>query len=134
HVRDAHGLLVSLEARVELCGAAIPKALDALVAPFDLGKLEMAQELVHRGHDVRVRVEGAAGKADIPSAIAAQATQRASLAAHPAHRQAAAERLAVGDEVRRHAEIFLRAARSQPEPEENLVEDERDAALGADSA
>ena len=46
----------------------------------------------------------------------------------------AAERLAVGHHVGAHAEILLRAARREAEADEHLVEDQHDAALGADRA
>ena len=59
---------------------------------------------------------------------------RSLAAADDADRQAAAERLAVGDEVGAHAEIFLRAARREAEADEDLVEDQHDVALGADRA
>ena len=59
---------------------------------------------------------------------------RSRAAAHHADRQAAAERLAVGDEVGADAEIFLRAAGREAEADEHLVEDQHDVALGADLA
>ena len=51
-----------------------------------------------------------------------------------AHRQAAPEGLAVGDHVGLHAEVLLRTPRGEPEAGEHLVEDQHDAALGADLA
>ena len=63
--------------------------------------------------------------------IASSSSRRA---AHHADGQAAAECLAVGDEVGPDAEIFLRAAERQAEADEDLVEDQHDAALGADRA
>ena len=59
---------------------------------------------------------------------------RSRAAADHAHRQAAAQRLAVGDHVGPHAEVLLRAAGREAEADEDLVEDQHDAALGADLA
>ena len=52
-------------------------------------------------------------------------------AAQDADRQAATERLAVGHHVAAHAEVLLRATGGEAEADEDLVEDEDDAALGA---
>ena len=46
----------------------------------------------------------------------------------------AAERLAIGDESALDAEILLRAAGREAEADEHLVENQHDAALGADRA
>ena len=48
--------------------------------------------------------------------------------------QAAGDGLAVGHHVGAHAEVFLRAARGEPESHEHFVEDQHDAPLGADLA
>jgi hypothetical protein len=78
-----------------------------------------------------VRVEGAAREADVGRPLFAEALHQLAPAADHAHRQAAAQRLAVGDHVGAHAEVLLRAARRQPEADEHLVEDQHDAALAA---
>ena len=83
---------------------------------------------------MRMRVEGAAGEADVGRALVAVALHPRRAAADHAHRQPAAQRLAVGDQVGLHAEVALRAARAEAEAHEHLVEDQRDAALGADLA
>ena len=79
-----------------------------------------------------MRVEGAARKANVHRTVVAIAFHELSAAAHYADRKPAAERLAIGHEIGPHAEVFLCAARRQPEAEEYLVEDQRDAALCAD--
>ena len=81
-----------------------------------------------------MRVERAAREADVGRAILAEALHEAVVAAHHADREAAAHRLAVGHDVGFHAEIFLGAAQGHAEAEEDLVEDQHDAALGADGA
>ena len=86
---------------------------------------------MHRRHHVGVGVEGAAGETHVDRAIVTVALHVAVAAADDADGQAAAEALAVGHEVGAHAEILLRAARSEAEADENLVEDEDDAAPGA---
>ena len=81
-----------------------------------------------------MRIEGAAGKADIGGPVFAEALHQLVAAADDADRQSAAERLAVGDEVGLDAEIFLRAAFGEPKADEDFVEDQHDIALGADFA
>ena len=56
------------------------------------------------------------------------------MAAHDADGKTAAHRLAVGHDIGLDAEIFLGAARRQAEADEDLVEDQHDAALAADRA
>ena len=81
-----------------------------------------------------MRVERAARKADIGRSILAETFHQVLAAADGADRQAAAERLAVGDEVGPDAEISLRAARREAEADEDLIERRtRRAALSATS-
>ena len=94
----------------------------------------MAQELVHRRHDVGMRIERAAGEADVGRPVVAKALHQFAAAAHDADRKPAAERLAVGHEIGAHAEIVLRAAVGEAEADEHLVEDQDDVAFGADRA
>ncbi len=79
-----------------------------------------------------MRVERAAGKADIAGTIVAEALHQRTLAADNADRQSAAQRLAVGHQIGANAEIILRAALGEAEADEDLVEDQNDAAFGAD--
>ena len=52
-------------------------------------------------------------------------------AAHRAYRKAACQGLSVGHQVGAHAEVLLRPAHRQAEPDKHLVEDQHDAALRA---
>ena len=79
-------------------------------------------------------VEGAAGKAEVGRAVLAEALHQVLATADHTDRQAAAQRLAVGHQVGLDAEELLRAAGRQAEAHEHLVEDQHDAALGADLA
>ena len=87
---------------------------------------------MHRRHHVRMRVERAAGKADVGRTVVAEPLHQVLAAADDADRKPAAERLAVGDEVGLDAEIFLRAAYGEAKADEHLVEDQDDVALAAD--
>ena len=79
-----------------------------------------------------MRIEGAAGEADVGGTIVAKTPHQILAAADHADRQATREALAVGHHVGADAEIFLGAAGGEPEADEDLVEDQDDAALGAD--
>ena len=79
-----------------------------------------------------MRIEGAAGKADVGGTIVAEAAHQFLASAHHADGKAAGKALAVGHHVGADAEIFLRAAGGDAEADEHLVEDQDDAALGAD--
>src|SRR5215468_5006070 len=79
-----------------------------------------------------MRVERAAGEADVDRPVVAEAFHELLAAAEHADGQAAAEALAVGDQVGLDAEILLRAAESEPEADEDLIEDQDDMALAAD--
>ncbi len=89
---------------------------------------------MHRAHHIRMRVERAARETDVRRPVLAEALHQLALARNRTDRQAAAERLAVGHHVGPHAEVFLRAAQSEAEADEHLVEDQHDAAIGADLA
>src|SRR5947207_5047457 len=79
-----------------------------------------------------MRVEGPAGEADVPGTVVAEAAHEVRAPAHDAHREPAAERLTVGDQIRPHAEVLLRAAGGETEAHEDVVHDEDDAAARAD--
>ena len=51
-----------------------------------------------------------------------------------ANRKPASKRFSVGDQISPDTEILLGAAEGQPEADEDLVEDQRDPALGAHRA
>lgn len=88
---------------------------------------------MHGPHHIRVGIEGAARKAQVGRALGLAAHQRR-LAADHADRKPAAQGLAVDHQIGLDAEIFLRAARCEPEADEHLVQDQHDAALAADLA
>ena len=81
-----------------------------------------------------MRIEGAAGKADVGGTVVAETPHQVLAAADHADGQSAGEALAVGHHVGANAEIFLGAAGGEAEADEHLVEDQDDAALGADLA
>ena len=81
-----------------------------------------------------MRIEGAAGEADVGGAVVAEAPHQFLAAADHADGEAAGEALAVGHHVGANAEIFLGAAGGEAEADEDFVEDQHDAALGADLA
>ncbi len=76
-------------------------------------------------------VERAAGEHDVDRAVVAIPAHQRRTAAQHADRQAAAQRLAVGDEIGADAEIVLRAAAGEAKAGENVIEDQDDAVLGA---
>ena len=55
------------------CGALVPDVVEVRVERLDLGRLETPQELVHRPHDVGMRVERAAREADVGRTVVAEA-------------------------------------------------------------
>ncbi len=131
HVRDLDRQPFRAQAAVEPLGARVPDLVEIDVMCTRLRRLEKLQELVHRRHHVGMGVEGAAGEADVGRPIVPEALHQLLAPTHDPDRQPAAERLAVGDDIGADAEIFLRTAGSQTEAEEDLVEDQDDAALAA---
>src|SRR5579872_5165709 len=109
-VGDPNRQISAREAIVQLLRAAIPNLVQPVIDAAEVGAGEMRQEFVHRRHDVRVRVERAAGKADVGGMIVAEAAHQLLLPAHHSDRQSAGEALAVSHHVGTDAEIFLRAA------------------------
>src|SRR5262245_30598194 len=79
-----------------------------------------------------MRVERAAGEADVDRSVVAEPSHELLTAAEHADGQAAAEALPVGDQVGLDAEILLRAAEGEPEADEDLIEDQDDMAFAAD--
>ena len=94
----------------------------------------MAEEFVHRCHNVGMGVERATGEADVGRAIVAEALHVLVVSADDADGKSAAHRFPIGHEVGLDAEIFLGAAQRQAEAHEDLVEDQHDVALAADRA
>mgnify|MGYP003693716017 CR=1 FL=1 len=119
---------------VQQSGAPVPGLVEPGIDGVEIRAGEPAEEFVHRRHDVGMRIEGAAGKADVGGTVVAKTPHQFLAAADHADRQAAGEALAIGHHVGAHAEIFLRAAGGEAEADEHLVEDQHDAALGADLA
>ena len=97
-------------------------------------RLQVTQKFVHCRHDVRMRVESAAGKADVRRAVVAKALHQIAASAHHADRQPAAQRLAVGHDIGAHAEILLGSADGETKADKDLVEDQNDISLGAHPA
>src|SRR3982074_1950533 len=79
-----------------------------------------------------MRVESAAGKADVGGAVITKTPHQFLAAADHADGKAAGEALAVGDHVGLNAKVFLGAAGGQAKADEHLVENQNDATLGAD--
>ena len=119
---------------IELRDAGVPGLVEALVQRLHRLAVEAFEKRLHRAHHVRMRVEGAAREADVGRAVFAKALHPARTPAHHADRQATGHCLAIGHEVGLHAEVLLCAARREAKADEHLVEDQRDAALGAHRA
>ena len=98
------------------------------------GLASRLEEFIHRRHHVGVRIEGAAGEADIGGAVVAKTPHQLLAAADHADGKAAGEALAVGHHVGANAKIFLGAAGGEAEADEDFIEDQDDAAFGADLA
>jgi len=116
---------------IELRGTAVPQRIEAAVARLHRLALEAVQKLVHRAHDIRVGVEGAAREADVDRMVLAKPAHQLATAAHDADRKTAGHGLAVGHQIRPDTKVFLRAPLREPEADEHLVENECNAALGA---
>src|SRR5262249_28529805 len=91
-------------------------------------------ELVHRAHDIGVRVEGAARETDVNRTVVLESLHQLLAAANYADRQASAERLAIDHHVGFNAEVLLRTAGREAEADEHLVKNQRYASLGASRA
>ena len=79
-----------------------------------------------------MRIEGAAGEADIDRVIFPETAHQVLAPADHAYRESSGEAFAIGHHVGAHAEIVLSAAGGEPEADEDFVEDQHDVALGAD--
>src|SRR5260370_28966771 len=130
-IGDTHRQILRGEGAVQLRRASIPDLIESAINNAKIRTGEPAQELVHRRHDVRVRIEGAAREADVGRAVVTEAAHQLLASTDDAHRQPASEALAVRRHVGADAEIFLRAAGGEAEADERLVEDQYDIAIGA---
>ncbi len=133
-IADAHRQTGRRQPLVQLPRPRIPALIQSVIDLAEFGIAEPGEELVHRGHDVGMRIERAARKADVGGTIVAEAAHQILAAADHADRQAARKALAVGHHVGADAEIFLGAAGGETEADEDFVEDQHDAALSADLA
>jgi len=114
---------------IEGCRAVCPHRINVGVNLLRFILVDKVKECVHGAHHIRMRIEGTTRKTNVSRAVAAKALHPFVLAAHYAHRQATAERLAVGDHVRLDAKVFLCAATGDSEPDKHFVEDQGDTAL-----
>ena len=128
------GKILRRQPRVQRLGAAVPGLVEPLVDGIEVRAGEAAEEFIHRRHHIGMRIEGAAGKADVGGAVVAEATHQVLAAADHADGEATREALAVSHHVGANAEIFLGAAGGEAEADEDFIEDQHDAAFGADFA
>src|ERR1700687_1066952 len=128
-IGDPHRQILRGEGAVQLRRASIPDLIKPAINRTKIRTGEPAQEFVHRRHDVRVRIEGAAREADVRGAVVTEAAHQLLASTDDADRQPAGEALAVGHHVGADAEIFLRAAGGEAEADEHLVEDQYDIAF-----
>ncbi len=141
-MRDPHRRAAAREHRVERvrepCRACIERLLQRRA-----GRLEAGQHRARGRHRQMVLVEGAreehrlgmrAARVAVVPCAAVDSVEEARTAADHADRQAAANDLAVRDEIRAHVEPGLRAARMDAEAGQHLVEHERRAVRARDLA
>ena len=81
HVGDLDRQLFGAQALVEPLRPVVPGPIEVAVERLAVRRLQMAQEFVHRRHDVGMRIERAAGKADVGRAVVAKALHQ--VAARP---------------------------------------------------
>ena len=130
-VGHTHGQVRRGEAFVEATTALIPTLVQTLVQGAHLGRFQPLQENLHRGHDVRVRVERAAGKANVGGSVFAVTNHEGTTSANDTDGKSAAQGFAVGDHVGIDPEVFLCPARSESEPQKHLIENQDNAPLRA---
>src|ERR1700732_5408531 len=94
----------------------------------------MQQKPVHRSHHVGMGVEGPAGEADLRWSLFVKPSHQVLASADYTNGKPAAQRLAVGDEIGRHAEKFLCSTDSEAKSDEHLIENQDDVLSGADRA
>src|SRR3974390_860531 len=133
-VSDLHRQTVRPKTPVELLSPGVPEIIEAARERPSLWRFNVAQELIHRAHDRRMRIERAARKADVGWSIVTETFHKSSAAAEDADGEASPHGLTVRYKIRAHTEVFLRPAEGQTEPDKHLIEDQCNAALGADRA
>ena len=77
-----------------------------------------------------MRIEGAAGEANVSGRVVAEALHPRAFAAQHTNGQTATQGLAVGHQISLHPEVFLRTARCQPEAQKHFIKNQRDTARG----
>ena len=115
HVRHLHRQRFVAQVLVEPLRPAVPQLVEVAIKRLGLRRFQVLQELVHRPHHHGMRVERAAGKADVGRPVVAKPLHQVLAAADHADRKSAADGLAVGHEVGPDAEVFLRAAEARGE-------------------
>ena len=80
------------EPLVQALGPTVPQCILVAGEGACLGRFEIAQELVHRAHDIRVRIEGAARETDVGRTIVPEAFHQRLGATNYADRQTSAQR------------------------------------------
>ena len=130
-VGHSHGQARRGEAFVETLSALIPTLIQTGIPSAHFGRFQALQENLHRGHHIRVRVERAAGKANVGRSILAVAPHQGATTADDTDRESAAQGFTVSDHVGIDPEVFLGPARSESEPQEDLIKYQNNAALGA---
>ena len=130
----ATGSASGTQALVEPLRPFVPGAVEVAVESLCLRHMQMTEKFVHRRHDVGMRIECAAGKADVGRTIAAETLHEMAVAADDADGEPAAERLSVGNKIGAHAEILLRTASGETKADEHFIEDQDDVLLGANGA
>src|SRR5215831_10226385 len=108
--------------------------VEVFVKLGDLRRFQATQEHIHRTHNHRMRIEGAARKTDVGRSIFAVALHERPSSADNTDRQATANRLSVSDEICGHTEVFLCSTSREAKTQKHLIENQHDVALRADFA
>src|ERR1041385_5611112 len=98
-VDDRASKPLGFQARVQLRRATVPGRVQIVIKRSAIAAVDEAQELVHRAHDGRVRVERAAGKADVGWTIFTKPLHQCTAPANDSDREAAANGFAVSHHV-----------------------------------
>ena len=134
HASHMHRQLSSLQGGIQTVLARLPNHRGLLVLGSHLGCLQTVQKHIHGCHHIRVCIESASRKTNIPWLVFAKPLHPLGLATHHTHRQTAAQGFAVSHHVGADVKVFLRAARCQAKAQKHLVQNQGDAFLGADLA
>src|SRR4029077_20416766 len=134
HVCYLHRQVFAPQAIVEPLCPLVPDPIEVAVELARLWHVEMRQELVHGAHYVGMGVERSPGEAYVRRPIVLETLHQVATSTDDPNGKPAAQRLAVGDEIGRHAEIFLCATDAEAKSDEYLIEDQDDVLSGADRA